>query len=62
MLQTKTAETPTIPITFRATESQVARLHAVIPAHRKRTGENATVSGLVRECIDRHIAELAEVK
>jgi hypothetical protein len=62
MQPTRTTETPTIPITFRATESQVAKLHAVIPVHRKRTGENATVSGLVRECIDRHIADLAEAK
>lgn len=55
-------DTPTVPITFRATETQVAQLHAAIPAHRRATGEDMTVSRLIRECVDLHLHEISGVK
>jgi hypothetical protein len=51
---------PTVPITFRASESQVARLLAALPTFRKATGEGITVSGLIRKCVDLQLDEVVK--
>lgn len=53
-------DAPTVPITFRASEAQVARILAALPTFRKATGEGITVSGLIRKCVDLQLAEVVK--
>ncbi len=59
MVRQNTGCTPSIPVTFRTTPDQMAQMEAAIPAYRRKTGGNLTLSELIRQCVHGHLARMA---
>ena len=42
---------PTTPVTFRTSPEQLEQLQATIPAYRRATGGNTSLSEIIRQCV-----------